>query len=76
MLLSPALQAMLPTDDDVAFYREHGWYIAPKVLDESVIDEALAGAERHFAGDRDWPLPISGGFTDWKPGDPEALRIG
>lgn len=76
MELSPELQALLPSDDDVAFYREHGWYIAPKVLNDAVIDAALVGAERHFSGDRDWPLPISGGFTDWKPGDPEALRIG
>ncbi len=76
MQLSPELQAKLPNDDDVAFYREHGWFIAPKVLSEAILDGAMVGAERHFAGDRDWPLPITGGFTDWKPGDPEALRIG
>lgn len=76
MQLSPELRALLPTDEDVALYREHGWYVAPKVLTDGVVDRAMTGAERHFSGQRDWPLPISGGFTDWKPGDPDALRIG
>jgi len=76
MQLSSELRALLPTDEDVARYREHGWYIAPKVLTDAVVDRAMTGAERHFSGQRDWPLPISGGFTDWKPGDPDALRIG
>lgn len=76
MRLSPELQALLPSPEDVAAYREHGWYIAPKVLSEAVLDRAMQGADRHWAGERDWPLSISGGFTDWKPGDPDALRIG
>lgn len=75
MLLSDELQALLPDDDAVAFYREHGWYIASKLLSDAVVDRAMTGAERHFSGERDWPLPISGGFTDWTPGDPEGLRI-
>ena len=76
MLLSPELQALLPSPQDVAAYREHGWYIAPKVLSEAVLDRALQGADRHWAGERDWKLPISDGFTDWKPGDPDTIRIG
>jgi hypothetical protein len=76
MRLSPDLEALLPTPDDVAAYREHGWYIAPKVLSEAVLDRAMDGARRHFAGERDWKLPISDGFTDWKPGDPDAIQIG
>jgi ectoine hydroxylase-related dioxygenase (phytanoyl-CoA dioxygenase family) len=67
---------MLPTDDDVAFYREHGWYITPKVLSLEAIDRAAEGAERHWAGDRDWPLSISEGFKDWRPGDPDTIRVG
>lgn len=75
MQLSPELNALLPNDDDVASYREHGWWIAPKVLSEAVLDRAMAGAERHWAGERDWQIPINDGFTDWKPGDPESLKI-
>lgn len=76
MRLSPDLQALLPSPEDVAAYREHGWYIAPNVLSEAVLDDALRGADRHWAGERDWPLSINDGFTDWKPGDPDSLRIG
>lgn len=76
MRLSPDLVALLPGPADVAAYREHGWYIAPKVLSDAVLDGALEGARRHWAGERDWKLPISDGFTDWKPGDPDAIRIG
>lgn len=76
MRLSPALEALLPSDEEVAAYHEHGWYIAPKVLSEQVLDGAMRGAERHWAGERDWKLPISDGFADWKPGDPDSLRIG
>lgn len=67
---------LLPTDEDVAHYRERGWYVSPKILDDEVIDEAVRGAAQHWAGHRDWPLPITEGFTDWRPGDPEAMRIG
>jgi hypothetical protein len=70
------LQEILPTDEDVAFYREHGWYVTPKVLDPEVIDRAAAGAARHWAGERDWPLGITEGFVDWKPGDPDTIRVG
>lgn len=76
MRLNPDLQALLPTPDDVAAYREHGWYIAPKVLTDAVLEQALVGADRHWAGERDWKLPISDGFADWKVGDPDSIRIG
>jgi hypothetical protein len=68
------LEALLPTDDDVALYRERGYHVSGKVLSDEVIDEAARGAERHFAGERDFPMPIDGGFSDWKPGDPEDIR--
>jgi hypothetical protein len=76
MRLSAELQALLPSPEDVAAYHEHGWYIAPKVLGEAVLDRALQGADRHWAGERDWKLPISDGFADWKAGDPDTIRIG
>ena len=76
MELSDEQRAMLPTDEDVAFYEEHGWYISPKILSDDVIDEAARGADRHWAGERDWPLPITEGFKDWRPGDPDTIRVG
>lgn len=74
MDLSPEQEALLPTDEDVAFYEEHGYYVAGKVLPDEVVDAAIRGAERHWHGDRDWQLPISSGFGDWHYGDSDAIR--
>ena len=76
MTLSQEQVELLPSAEDVAFFREHGWYRSKKVLTDEVLDEALEGSERHFRGDRDWPLPISTGFADWKPEDGDVIRNG
>jgi hypothetical protein len=65
---------LLPTEDDVLFYEEHGYWVSPKILPDELIDEAMLGAERHWAGERDWPLPISNGYSDWKAGEGVGLR--
>ena len=74
MKLSPEQRALLPSDEDVAFYREHGWYISKKILPDELIDEARYGSERHFAGDRDTPHAKDHRLSDWKPGDGDGLR--
>jgi hypothetical protein len=76
MELTADQRAMLPTEDDVLFYKEHGWWVSPEILDPEVLDDAQSGAERHWTGERDWTLPITGGFKEWRPGDPEGLRVG
>ena len=74
MGLSPEVERLLPGEEDVAFYEEHGYYVTPKVLPDDVINAAIRGAERHWAGERDWRLPVSSGFGDWKPGDGDTIR--
>jgi hypothetical protein len=74
MRLSPEVERLLPGEEDVAFYEEHGYYVTPKALPDDVIDAAIRGAQRHWAGARDWRLPVSGGFGDWKPGDGDTIR--
>ena len=74
MGLTPNQQALLPSDEAVAFFREHGWYRSKKVLPDSLIDEAIEASDRHFRGERDWRLPIEGGFSDWKPSDGDVIR--
>ena len=64
----------LPTDEEVAFYRDHGWYRSKRILPNAVLDSALVGIDRHFAGERDWRLPPTSGFSDWKPGDGPVIR--
>lgn len=67
--LSEEQLALLPTEDDIAFYEEHGWYISKKVLPDELIDEAISGSERFYRGERDAQLPVSKGYSDWKPED-------
>src|SRR5690349_6592035 len=65
---------LLPSDEDVAFYQEHGWYISKQIFSDEDIEEAIYGSERHYAGERDSPLPIEG-YLDWKPEDGDVLRL-
>ncbi len=58
--------ALLPSEEDIAFYEEHGWYISKKVLPDEVIDTAIRGTERYYRGERDFQLPIDSGFSNWK----------
>lgn len=66
--------ALLPTEEDIAFYEEHGWYISKKVLSDEIIDEAISASEKYYCGERDIALPISDGFKDSKPEDGNPLR--
>jgi phytanoyl-CoA dioxygenase PhyH len=65
---------LLPSAEDVEFYREHGWYRSKKVIPDDLLDAALAASDRHFRGERDWTLPITTGFSNWKPEDGDVLR--
>ncbi len=75
MLDSTIRSAIGLSADDAAFYQEHGWVITPKLLDDSVIDEALAGLNEHWSGHRDRTLPGAGQhFADWMPGAGTGTR--
>src|ERR1700704_6579090 len=74
MQLTPHELRLLPSAEDVAFYREHGWYISRRILSDEVINKAIVGAERHFAGDRDRPLPFKDGYSDWTPARGNTIR--
>jgi ectoine hydroxylase-related dioxygenase (phytanoyl-CoA dioxygenase family) len=52
----PAIdETLLPGPDDIAFYREHGWWISPVFLPAEVLDAAERGMARYYAGDLDTP---------------------
>lgn len=44
---------LLPTASDVQFYKEHGWYKTPIILDDRKIQNALRGAEEFYRGEID-----------------------
>ena len=73
-VLTQEQQALLPTEEDVCFYEEHGWYISPPVIDESIIDQAIVGSQAFYRGVRDGVLPVETGYSNWKPEDGDIIR--
>ena len=67
--LSETEIALLPTEEDIAFYQEHGWYISPKILTDEIIEQAILGSEKFYRGERDRVLPTDIGYSDWKSED-------
>lgn len=65
---------LLPSEEDVRFYQEHGWYVSPRILSEEQIEDALHGMKRFYAGERDHRLTIQRGYLDWTPEDGDVLR--
>jgi ectoine hydroxylase-related dioxygenase (phytanoyl-CoA dioxygenase family) len=56
--LSEQDRALLPSDEDVAFYAEHGWYLSRKLFTDAEVDELVAASERYYAGERSRRLPV------------------
>ncbi len=56
-MLSAEETALLPSDADVAFYREHGWYVSEKLLTDAEVDLLTAASERYYASGPDRALP-------------------
>ena len=46
-----------PAASDIAFFREHGWWVSPPILAEDLLTELRIGVDRYLAGERDWALP-------------------
>lgn len=72
--LSSEQLELLPTEEDIAFYEEHGWYISPKVISDEIIDRAIVGSQKFYQGERDATLPYNTGYSNWQPGDGDELR--
>jgi hypothetical protein len=51
-------RSLLPSESDVEFYAEHGWYLSKKLFTDDEVDELVAASERYYAGERDRRLPV------------------
>jgi hypothetical protein len=40
---------LLPSPDEVAHFREHGWYLTRRVFTDAELDAAIDGSERYYA---------------------------
>lgn len=73
--LSSQQLELLPTDEEVNFYQEHGWFITKqKVIPDEIIDQAIIGSQKFYRGEIDKELPYKTGYSDWQPGDGDAVR--
>lgn len=73
MHLTPEELELLPTDADIAFYQEHGFYKSRKIFTDEELAVAIAGSERFYRGERDEPLPRHPG-GGWRPEHGNVLR--
>lgn len=66
---------LLPSDDDVRFFAEHGWYLSKKLLSDDEVDELVAASERYYAGERDRLLPTRPPrLAYWEPSHGDVQR--
>ncbi|MEU7055842.1 phytanoyl-CoA dioxygenase family protein [Streptomyces sp. NPDC046197] len=66
---------LLPTDDEVRHYAEHGWYLSRKLFTDDEIDLLTAASDRFYAGHRDRTLPVRPpGLAYWTPQDGDVQR--
>lgn len=66
---------LLPSAEDIAFYRAHGWYVSPKIIPDEMLEQAARGSERFYAGERDDELPPESERFDWRPEQGNVLRL-
>lgn len=71
--LSQKQEKLLPTIEDVRFFQEHGWFITPKILSDSLIDRIYRASEEIYEGKKDAELPAAG-CSNWQVGDRVAVR--
>jgi len=61
---------------DRNFFEQHGWWIAPQVIPEELLDRAAAGIEAVHAGHREFDIPIrQKAHLDWREGSGQAMMI-
>jgi ectoine hydroxylase-related dioxygenase (phytanoyl-CoA dioxygenase family) len=66
---------LLPSDEDVAFYAEHGWYLSRKLFTDEEVDGLVAASDRFYAGDRDRTLPVRPPhLAYWEPSHGDVQR--
>jgi hypothetical protein len=67
--------ALLPDDEDVAFYAEHGWYLSKKLFADDEVEQLVAASEDYYAGERSRTLPVRPPkLAAWQPSDGPVQR--
>lgn len=73
--LSDEDRELLPTDSDVEFYAEHGWYLSKKLFTDEETALLRSAGEEFYAGRRDRVLPARPPrLAYWTPDKGEVQR--
>jgi ectoine hydroxylase-related dioxygenase (phytanoyl-CoA dioxygenase family) len=73
--LSDAELALLPTDEQVRAYAEHGWYLSARLFSDEELDALQQATEEYYAGHRDRRLPVRPPhLASWQPSDGDVQR--
>lgn len=56
-ILTDAERELLPTDDEVAWYQTHGWYLSKQLLTDEEVERLTAASEAFYSGARSRRLP-------------------
>jgi ectoine hydroxylase-related dioxygenase (phytanoyl-CoA dioxygenase family) len=66
---------LLPSDDDVAGYVEHGWYLTEKLFTDDEVDALVDATEAFYTGAKDRSLPRRPQrLAYWTPSDGPVQR--
>lgn len=66
---------LLPSDAEVQFYLDHGWYLSKKLLTDGEVDTLVMASEAYYAGKRDRMLPgRPAHLSYWTPPDGAIQR--
>ncbi len=73
--LTDVERSLLPSDEDVEDYLEHGWYLSKKLFTDDEVDTLVEATERFYAGERSRRLekrPPT--LAYWEPSDGPVQR--
>ncbi len=73
-LTEPEL-GLLPTDEEVGLYQQHGWYLTRKLFTDGEIDALIEATDQFYAGHRDRTLPHRPpNLAYWEPSHGQVQR--
>jgi hypothetical protein len=59
---------LLPSESDVQWYAEHGWYLSQRLLSDDEVATLVSASERYYGGHRDRRLPARPpNIACWEP---------
>lgn len=75
LMLSDEDRELLPSESDVQWYAEHGWYLSKKLLSDDEVDTLTEASDRFYAGHRDRTLTVRPpNLAYWEPSQGPVQR--